>query len=254
MPTLSLRCAFAACLLLPFDAAHAIDAGERRFGEADYRVVTIDLARERLELVWKDEAGAAYGGIEALRAAAARDGRRLVFATNAGIYDQSYRPLGLHVEGGNTLRPLNTTRLPGTKGNFSMHPNGVFFVGTDGKAGVVTTADWARAPRAARIASQSGPMLVIDGALHPQFGPASTSRKLRSGVCAPQPDRVAFAISEAPVNFHDFAMFMRDVLGCRDALFLDGTLSRFWVEGDPPAPAVKPYVGMFAVFEDAPAR
>jgi len=47
----------------------------------------------------------------------------------------------------------------------------------------------------------------------------------RNGVGVPTPDVAIFAISDVPVNFHDFATFFRDMLRCQDALFLDGTIS-----------------------------
>jgi uncharacterized protein YigE (DUF2233 family) len=41
--------------------------------------------------------------------------------------------------------------------------------------------------------------------------------------------RVAvFAISERPVTFGAFARLFRDDLGCRNALFLDGTVSSLY--------------------------
>jgi uncharacterized protein YigE (DUF2233 family) len=36
------------------------------------------------------------------------------------------------------------------------------------------------------------------------------------------------AISNEPVNFHDFARLFRDVLGTPDALYLDGSVSRLY--------------------------
>jgi len=226
-----------------------------RADEAAFRVVEIDLATDRLELRWKDESGQAFAGIDALREWGRRQGRQLLFATNAGIYDQQFRPLGLHVEEGATLRPLNTAPTQVGRGNFALPPNGVFYVDTAGRAGVMTTARWREAGIVARIASQSGPMLVVDGAINPNFDDASESLKLRSGVCAPAPGRVAFAVSEAPVRFHAFARLFRDTLGCRDALYLDGTLSRIWTRDDgysgATAVMVKPYAGLFAVFAPA---
>ncbi|MGB4859960.1 MAG: phosphodiester glycosidase family protein, partial [Dokdonella sp.] len=104
------------------------------------------------------------------------------------------------------------------------------------------------------VASQSGPMLLIDGSINPKFDIDSDSRKWRSGVCAPRPDRVEFVVSTVPVSFHEFARVFRDQLGCRDALYLDGTLSRIWTAEDgysgAPAFLVKPYVGIFAVFDE----
>ena len=221
-----------------------------------FGVVDVDLSRDRLELHWKDGTGQALAGIDGLREWGAGNGRSLLFAANAGIYDREFRPLGLHIEEGVALRPLNTTRAGGGHGNFAMQPNGVFYVDRDGKAGVMTTEHWRERGVRARIASQSGPMLVVDGAINPAFDARSDSLKWRSGVCAPTPSRVVFAVSEVPVSFHAFARLFRDTLGCRDALYLDGTLSRLWTRADgysgAAAMMVKPYAGMFAVFAADP--
>ncbi|MGN6519745.1 MAG: phosphodiester glycosidase family protein [Dokdonella sp.] len=225
-----------------------------RAGDVDCRVVEIDLATDRLELHWKDDDGRPFGAVDRLREWGQGHGRTLLFAANAGIYDSQYRPLGLHIEDGHTVRPLNTARTGVGRGNFALPPNGVFYVDRLDRAGVVTTARWQKSRIAARLATQSGPMLVIDGELNPNFDAASDSLKWRSGVCAPEPGRVLFAVSEAPLSFHAFAAMFRDELGCRDALYLDGTLSRFWtpVGGYAGAAAVlvRPYAGMFAVFAD----
>ena len=217
-----------------------------------FGVVDIDLASNRLELHWKDDVGQALAGIDGLREWGAGSGRVLLFGANAGIYDREFRPLGLHVEENIALRPLNTTRAGSGHGNFAMQPNGVFYVDRDGRAGVMTTEHWRERGVRARIASQSGPMLVVDGAINPAFDAQSDSLKWRSGVCATTPAHVVFAVSEAPVSFHTFARLFRDRLGCRDALYLDGTLSRLWTRGDgysgAAAMMVKPYAGMFAVF------
>lgn len=229
-----------------------------RAGDVECRVVGVDLATDRLELHWKDEAGRAFGTVDRLREWGEGRGRALLFAANAGIYDGQYRPLGLHVEDGRIVRPLNTARTGTGRGNFALPPNGVFYVDRDGRAGVLTTARWQQARIEPRLATQSGPMLVVDGDLNPNFDAASDSRKWRSGVCAPTPDHVLFAVSEAPLSFHAFATMFRDELGCRDALYLDGTLSRFWTPTTGYAGAaavlVRPYAGMFAVFADGGER
>ena len=223
----------------------------------DYRIVDIDLKRDVLELRWKDADDQPFASIERLRASAAEENLRLLFATNAGIYDREYRPLGLTIVDGRTLRPLNTVKPRGGSGNFGMQPNGVFYVDQRGRAGVVRTDDWRSLGIAARIATQSGPMLVVDGEINAAFVEGSDSRKWRSGVCAPSPDRAVFAVSIAPVTFHAFARLFRDTLGCRDALFLDGTLSQIYTAADgysgAPDMMVKPYAGMLAVFAGTPA-
>jgi uncharacterized protein YigE (DUF2233 family) len=256
MRSLAAAAAFAvAALSLPATPARALDSRHLQADGVDYRVVTVELPADHLELHWRDAAGAPLGSIDRLDAAGSAAGRTLLFATNAGIYDSDFRPLGLHVEGGRELRPLNTARASGSAGNFAIQPNGVFFIDHSGAAGVVPTAEWRARPRNARLATQSGPMLVVDGVINGRFDAGSDSLKWRSGVCAKTPDRVLFAVSEGPVTFHAFARLFRDELGCRDALYLDGTLSRIYTRGDgfagAPAMLVKPYAGMFAVFRES---
>lgn len=245
--------------LVAFVLSTSVAAMPRTFeasaGDVACRVVEIDLATDRLDLHWKDDAGQPLAGIDGLREWGRRQGWVLLFAANAGIYDRQFRPLGLHVEDGKALRPLNNAPTGVGRGNFALPPNGVFYVDTGGHAGVATTARWREAGIAARIATQSGPMLVVDGEINPVFDGASDSLKYRSGVCAPTPGRAVFAVSEAPLTFHAFARLFRDTLGCRDALYLDGTLSRLWTRQDGYSGAasmlVKPYAGMFAVFAPA---
>src|SRR5690606_31054493 len=129
---------------------------------------------------------------------------------------------------GARLRPLNTARGDARRGNFAIQPNGVFHVDREGRAGVVPTTQWRARAIDARLATQSGPMLVVDGEINPNFDVDSDSLRVRSGVCARTPREVVFAVSESPVSFHAFARLFRDAIGCRDALYLDGTLSRIW--------------------------
>lgn len=241
-------------LLASAHAAIAVESRDLRFDATGYRVVSVDLKRETLETHWRDADGNPFATIDALRHWGEAQGRRLAFATNAGIYDSQFRPLGLYVENGRTLRPLNTVKGNPRAGNFSMQPNGVFAVGRDGRASVVATGDWAARGIDAEIATQSGPMLVVDGRINPAFDEDSDSRKWRSGVCARTPQDVVFAVSQSPVSFHAFARLFRDELGCRDALYLDGTLSRIYIDGDgyagAPPMMVKPYAAMLAVFDE----
>jgi uncharacterized protein YigE (DUF2233 family) len=235
------------------DKARALDSGRLAFDGQNYRVVHIDLKREQLRLYWRNpQDGQPFGNIENLRQWGEAHGRKLLFAANAGIYDRKFAPLGLYVENGKTLVPLNLAHGNPASGNFSLLPNGVFAIYPDGHAEVRTSAAFKTDGKAAQQATQSGPMLLIDGKLNEQFVNDSSSLKWRSGVCAKSPHEVVFAVSEAPVNFHTFGRLFRDKLGCRDALYLDGSISQFYIDGEgyagSPAFMVKPYAGIFAVF------
>ena len=179
-----------------------------------------------LRLFHRGPDGEVLGGFADVEAALP-DGERLVFAANAGMYHRDRSPVGLYVEGGVETAPLVTRAGPG---NFGMLPNGVFSVRTDGTFRVDETT--AFDPDGVRHATQSGPMLVIAGDLHPRFLRDSASRKVRNGVGV-RPDGTAlFAKSEAPLNFHSFARLFRDGLAAPDALYLDGTISRLHIAGE----------------------
>ncbi len=187
-------------------------------------VCRVDAGQDDLRLFWKSPEGAAYGGFGALQAGVAEAGLDLVLAMNAGMYHEDFAPVGLYVEEGRELAPLVTREGPG---NFGLLPNGVFCIREAGFA-VVESRRFSQAP-ACQFATQSGPMLVIDGALHPRFLPKSDSLHYRNGVGVSADGRVAYlVISNDEVNFHLFARFFREVLGTPQALFLDGSVSRLY--------------------------
>jgi uncharacterized protein YigE (DUF2233 family) len=180
-----------------------------------YTVCEVDLRRHAVRLFWRKPDGEPYGYLAALPEAQ-RSGR-LVLATNAGMYDPAYRPVGLYVENGRELVRANTRPGPG---NFHMRPNGIFYVAGE-TAGVLDTGSFLTKRQAVDFATQSGPMLVINGRLHPVFG-RSHSRKFRSGVGVRDEHMLTFAISDTEVTFSEFARLFRDRLKCHNALFLDG--------------------------------
>ncbi len=164
------------------------------------------------------------GSFAAVNDMLAQTGQTLSFAMNAGMYHPDRRPVGLHIEAGVKLAPLVTRAGPG---NFGLLPNAVFCVG-DGFA-VIESRAYAENPPACRYASQSGPMLVINGDLHPRFLPDSDSLNIRNGVGVSANGQTAiFAISGAAVNFHDFARVFRDALNTPNALYFDGSVSRLY--------------------------
>lgn len=207
--------------LLAVAPAAGLEVTRLESGGRTYTVCRVDPKSERLELFWRNASGVPYGSFTDLDSALRARGRKLVFAMNAGMYHGDLSPVGLYVEEGRELRPLNKSR---GEGNFFLQPNGVFVVTASG-AQVVETSRFSSIRDAVRIATQSGPLLVIGGRLHPAFKPGSTSRLYRNGVGVDRDGIVKFVISEDPVNFFEFASLFRDELDCPNALFLDGTIS-----------------------------
>ena len=209
-----------------------------------FAVVWIDLEQERLQLFWKRPDDAPFENFHGLRDWLATQGQELVLATNAGIYAEDRTPLGLHVAHGQVLRPLNPHK--GGKGNFALKPNGVFYIDSTG-AHILTTEAYATVERNPELAVQSGPLLVIDDALHPKFNADSTSVYPRNGIGVLTEKKVAIAIASWPVNLHTFASFFKDVLKCPNALYLDGSLSGLYAPALDRTAAGGEYVGMLAV-------
>ena len=149
---------------------------------------------------------------------------RVAFAMNAGMFDDNGRPIGLAQTGGRQLHKIN---FRDGFGNFHMKPNGVFLVTCGGAPAIFQTDRMPVFRCAPRLATQSGPMLVIGGKLHPKIEPDGTSRYIRNGVGV-KGSKALFVISDDPVSFGKFARFFRDVLKTPNALFFDGSVSSLW--------------------------
>ncbi len=211
--------------------------------QIDYIVCRFDPARNDIRLFLNNKDGAPYGHFNRVNEALADKGEMLAFAMNAGMYHEDRRPVGLYIENGEIETPANHNDGPG---NFHMKPNGVFFV-TGPRADVEDMQTFARIKQPVDYATQSGPMLVIDGAIHPRFLPDSNSLKRRNGVGVTQTGEVIFVLADTPVRFYDFAIFFRDELKTPDALYLDGSISRLYAPElgrNDPGLAMGPIVGV----------
>lgn len=170
---------------------------------------------------------------------------RVAFAMNAGMYDQDGRPIGLAIAEGKQKHAINRRK---GGGNFHLMPNGVFQVRSDGSAQIVTSDKWTASPDV-RLATQSGPMLVINGKVHPAFDPDGSSRFIRNGVGIGASGRPVFVISDDAVSLGKFARFFRDQLKARNALFFDGAVSALWDPANGRRDLTKPLGPMVVVFK-----
>jgi len=178
----------------------------------------------RIEVFTSDESGTPFRSFAKLERALGKRAGQVAFAMNAGMYDEEGHAIGLLIERGRQLHRINRR---GGGGNFGMLPNGLFLVRKSGKAQVVATKAFEPAEDIA-FATQSGPMLVIDGKLHPAFEPDGESRNFRNGVGIAPDGTAVFAISEDVVSFGKFARLFRDQIKARNALYFDGSVSSLW--------------------------
>lgn len=205
----------------------AADACERMQHDGQgYVVCSVEAAQEPALRLWQDRPdGRPVNNFANVRQMLAPD-ENLSFAMNAGMFHPDYRPVGLLVIDGQELSGIVTG---GSNDNFGMLPNGVFCTGGARPFQVIESRAFAQTRPDCRLATQSGPMLVIDGDLHPRFLVDSDSRYVRNGVgVSPDGQRAWFVISDRAVTFHQFGRLFRDGLGVRDALYFDGSISRLY--------------------------
>lgn len=220
-----LRAALA--LALAGTAAHAapVECSDVDHAGSGYTVCTVNVAEADLRLFLYDGKGEVLGQFGAIDRVLEPEGKTLVFAMNAGMYHPDRAPVGHYVEKGEEV--MRVVPGPGP-GNFGLVPNGVFCIRED-RADVVETQAFLDAAPDCDFATQSGPMLVIDGELHPRFLPDSTSRYVRNGVgTSADGQRAVFVISRNAVTFHEFGSLFRDVLKMPNALYFDGNISRLY--------------------------
>jgi uncharacterized protein YigE (DUF2233 family) len=185
------------------------------------RFVFYECSPQQIILKWKDANGNILGSLENFKSEVEREGRQLKFAMNAGMYLEDQSPQGLYIENGHMFKSLNTKK---GSANFYLLPNGVFYINQQQQAAVVTTTAFTDTAQV-KFATQSGPMLLIDGKIHPEFREGSTNVHLRNGLGILPNGNVLLAISTEKVNFFDFAKFFLNK-GCKQALYLDGYVSR----------------------------
>jgi uncharacterized protein YigE (DUF2233 family) len=220
------RAALAALVLLAPVQLWAAECRDETFEDAPYTVCEVDMTQEVLRVFLRSpDTGEILGTFSAVDAMLHETGKVLDFAMNAGMYHPDRRPVGLYIENGQQAAALVKRAGPG---NFGLLPNGLLCI-REGRADVIETLRYVSEAPQCVDATQSGPMLVVDGELHPRFLTDSDSRYIRNGVgTSKDGTRAVFVISGEPVTFHSFGRFFRDRLGLPQALYFDGNISRLY--------------------------
>lgn len=185
----------------------------------------VDLEIQNLKLYHQNEAGNNFGNFKNLKQALLKDNQELLFAMNGGMYLKDGSPQGLYIEKGLTKKDIDTTKE--AYGNFYLQPNGIFYLTKDNKGIVCKTTDF-KSNLNITYATQSGPMLIIDGKIHPVFVKGSNNLHIRNGVGVLPDGTLVFAMSKELITLYDFAEFFKSH-GCQNALYLDGFVSRTYL-------------------------
>ncbi len=198
----------------------------------------VDPVEASIRFYWRDQDGKKYKTFEQVILDEEEKCREVRFLCNGGMFNVDFSPQGLYVEEGEQLSRM--IKKQKGYGNFFMQPNGIFYVKDSGEAIVCKTQDYLS--DSVRYATQSGPMLLIDGAYHPKFRKGSSNLHIRNGVGILPDGKVLFAMSKKKINFYDLATFFKQ-RGCKNALYLDGFVSRTYL----PEEEVEQMDGRFGV-------
>jgi len=189
------------------------------------KIISYEVSPKQISLYLKDENGEYINNFANLLTYAKRHKKSVVFAMNGGMYLEDFSPQGLFVQDGKLIKKVNTKSSD--YGNFYMKPNGIFYITKHNRAHILPTKKF-HFSKKIRCATQSGPMLLIDGKIHHRFGKNSKSLHIRNGVGVLPNGKLLFAISKEPINFYNFATFFKKH-GCKNALYLDGSISRIYL-------------------------
>ena len=148
----------------------------------------------------------------------------LVVATNGGIFDKKFNSLGLLIENGKVIKPLN---LKNGKGNFYLKPNGVFFI-NNSKANIFSSDEFSKLAIEPSFAIQSGPLLIQNSKINSSFLPDSKSKFIRNAIGINYKSEIILIITKEKVSLYNFAKHLKENLKCKNALYLDGGISGFY--------------------------
>lgn len=219
-------------IILAFAAMEAF-CERSKLDQENILFTIVDPQQQIIQLYWKDENGAPFKSIERLITKIENNHKKLLLVMNGGMFNQDFAPQGLYIENHTALAPIDTGS---GDGNFYMKPNGVFYITDKNKAFVCSNNEF-KLNKTIKYATQSGPMLLVDGLIHPAFKSGSKNLNIRNGVGILPNNQVVFAMSKQEITFYDFAEFFKN-LGCKNALYLDGFVSRTylpakqWVQTD----------------------
>ncbi|MXO90318.1 phosphodiester glycosidase family protein [Pontixanthobacter aquaemixtae] len=208
-------------------SAPARDSACRKatFEQHSFTHCIADPAKHRITTALGPDGGTPYRSLANLAAGRSADAPLVAFAVNGGMFGDDGKPIGYYVENGDRMKELSRADGPG---NFHLKPNGVFY-GTGDKWAIRTSEDfYSNVGDRPQFGTQSGPMLVIKGKLHPEIAEDGPSKAIRNAVGIDAKGRAHFVISDKPVSFGALARFYRDELKTPDALFLDGNVSALW--------------------------
>lgn len=155
---------------------------------------------------------------------------------NAGMFEADGSAVGLLISNNKLIKNINLkTNLPG---NFYSMKNAIFYVDVNGKyylnPTTVFNEKFKHKYQSILFATQSGPVLNIEGKINKEFNKNSVNKLIRNGIgiVSNKKNNIAiFVISKTPTTFYELASLFK-YLGCDNAMYLDGTISSLFYKNN----------------------
>ena len=144
----------------------------------------------------------------------------VVCISEVGFYDNGGNHVGLLQIEGKEFFGVDL----GTKGNgnFYLAPNGVFSFDSSTKR-ITESNAYSTNRYKSKNSIQSGPLLIVNGELHPKLNLFSLNKHGRSAICSiPQNGQIytLFITALDPVNMYTFSMVLKQRFNCDYALLV----------------------------------
>ncbi|WP_250253842.1 phosphodiester glycosidase family protein [Chryseobacterium sp. Marseille-Q3244] len=201
-----------------------ISCSEKIQDKNNFIMYQVNPKKQTVKLYWKNNKNEILKSIGNLKNEAESNNEKLIFAMNGGMFEPDNSPKGLYIENFKILKPIDP--LQGS-GNFYLQPNGIFYITQNNEPGIVDTKKYKQNPTI-KYATQSGPILLIDGKINPIFQKDSKNLNIRNGVGMLENGEIIFTMSKKEINFYTLAQFFKEI-GCKKALYLDGYVSRTYL-------------------------
>lgn len=201
--------------------------------DKNYVIFEANPKKENIQFYWKNKNGETLKNIGNLKNYIQSNNQVLKFAMNGEMFEINNIPKGLYIHDSEMLNKINTST---ENGNFYLQPNGIFYIAKN-KIPQISETKKFKYNKDVEFATQSGPMLLINGNINPIFQEQSKNLNIRNGVGVLENGNAVFVMSKKDVSFYNFALLFKK-LGCKKALYLDGFVSRSyypeknWIQED----------------------
>ncbi|MEI2273277.1 phosphodiester glycosidase family protein [Sphingobacterium sp. ML3W] len=197
---------------------------EKIKNEDQFVIYQVSPDKGNVKLYWKNNDHTILRSIARLKKEVEARNETLLFAMNGGMFEPDNSPKGLYIDNFKMLKSIDTLK---GNGNSYLPRNGIFYLTRNNQTVIVKTQKF-RQSTEIRYATQSGPMLLMNGEINPIFQKDSKNLNIGNGVGILGNGDLLFVLPKEEISFYNLARFFKES-GCKNALYLDGFVSRAYL-------------------------